>query len=155
MKSIGILCTVIILSVTQISHAHCQVPCGIYNDAVRVTLLLEHVTTIEKSMNEIATLSAQGDNPNQLVRWVNNKEEHADAFAEIVTAYFMAQRIKPASPDDSETYKTYQTNVEILHRMLVASMKTKQSIDLAYCTQLRELIQAFQKSYPIEQPHHH
>ena len=37
-------------------HAHCQVPCGIYDDAVRIIQLREHVTTIEKAMKQICLL---------------------------------------------------------------------------------------------------
>ena len=62
-------------------YAHCQIPCGIYNDEVRFTLMQEHVTTIEKSMKLIVELSEDPkENANQLVRWTVNKEEHADAF---------------------------------------------------------------------------
>ena len=78
-------------------RAHCQVPCGIYDDDARFTLLLEHITTIEKSMKRIKDLESQDHaHANQLVRWVSNKDSHADAFTEIVTYYFMAQRVKPA-----------------------------------------------------------
>lgn len=59
-------------SIASIAGAHCQIPCGIYDDRARIVLMEEHVTTIEKSMNEITTLSADTpQNINQLVRWVN------------------------------------------------------------------------------------
>ena len=32
--------------------AHCQIPCGIYGDQTRFTLMHEHVTTTEKSMKQ-------------------------------------------------------------------------------------------------------
>ena len=35
------------------SFAHCQIPCGIYDDKMRFTMMAEHVTTIEKSMNQM------------------------------------------------------------------------------------------------------
>ena len=34
-----------------------------------------------------------------MVRWVVNKEVHADELSDIVTYYFMAQRIKPGMPE--------------------------------------------------------
>ena len=68
---------------------------------MRFKILDEHITTIEKSMKQIATLSANpGKNANQLTRWVMNKEKHADAFAEIITAYFLQQRIKSVNPKE-------------------------------------------------------
>ena len=94
MKRILMIITLAALALQ--AQAHCQIPCGIYDDAARLTLMKEHVTTIEKSMNEIARLTAASPkDPNQLVRWVNNKEVHADKLTEIVTCYFLAQRIKP------------------------------------------------------------
>ena len=44
--------------VTSIAGAHCQIPCGIYNDTARITMMEEHVTTLEKSMKEIIRLRA-------------------------------------------------------------------------------------------------
>ena len=41
----------------NIITAHCQVPCGIYDDAVRIIQIREHVTTIEKAMNQIDQLT--------------------------------------------------------------------------------------------------
>ena len=79
----------------QKSFAHCEIPCGIYADSVRITLIKEHITTIEKSMNQIEEISQSSKpNYNQLVRWVNNKEEHAMKIQEIVSQYFLHQRIK-------------------------------------------------------------
>ena len=61
------------------NFAHCEVPCGIYQDSVRISLILEHITTIEKAMNQITKISNEDKpNYNQLVRWITNKEEHAE-----------------------------------------------------------------------------
>jgi len=79
-------------------------------------------------------------NHNQLVRWVNNKEDHANAFQEIVTQYFMTQRIKFDTPNYAET-------VTVLHKMLVYAMKCKQTTDLSHIKTLRSLIQDFSRLY--------
>jgi nickel superoxide dismutase len=128
--------------------AHCQIPCGIYDDPARFTALQEHVTTIEKSMKLINELSAEKEkNYNQIVRWVNNKEAHADEFTEIVTFYFLAQRIKPVDPSDKAAVAKYQRELKLLHEMIVHAMKCKQTTDAEHCAKLRELIKAFQASY--------
>jgi nickel superoxide dismutase len=41
---------------TQV-YSHCQLPCGIYDDATRLKLIGEHILTIEKSMKQILTFS--------------------------------------------------------------------------------------------------
>jgi nickel superoxide dismutase len=123
--------------------AHCQIPCGIYDDQLRAQLIAEHATTIEKSMNQIMELSKATPGPsnyNQLVRWIANKEEHAAEVQEIVTAYFMTQRIKP----DQEKYAE---KVIVLHKMLLAAMKCKQTTDVAHVNSLRTLLKDFEKLY--------
>jgi nickel superoxide dismutase len=128
--------------------AHCQIPCGIYDDATRFTLMLEDVQTIEKSMAQIKELSeATKPDWNQLVRWVTNKDEHADKLTEIVTSYFMAQRTKPTGPEDKAAYQKYVTEITLLHQMMVTAMKAKQTVDPAHCKTLRDLIEKFRSSY--------
>jgi nickel superoxide dismutase len=121
--------------------AHCEIPCGIYDDELRIKLMAEHVTTMEKSMKQIAMLAQQQPmNHNQLVRWVNNKEEHANALQEIVTQYFMTQRIKLDTKD-------YAQKITVLHKMLVYAMKCKQTTDLSHIETLRALLKDFSQLY--------
>ena len=130
------------------AFAHCQIPCGIYDDVARFALLEEHVTTIEKAMNTLEELSAaQTPNYNQIVRWVRNKEHHADEISEIVTHYFMAQRVKPADKKSEEAYSKYLSELTSLHEMVVYSMKAKQTTDRENVDRLRALIRQFKASY--------
>jgi nickel superoxide dismutase len=127
---------------------HCQIPCGIYDDEVRFKLMREHVETIEKSMKEIDALSkGTVKNDNQLIRWVMNKEDHANQLTEIVTYYFLAQRVKPAEKDDKHAYESYIGQIELLHKIMVQAMKAKQTIDLEHIEQLNGLIDKFEKAY--------
>jgi len=128
--------------------AHCQIPCGIYDDEARFDQLTEHILTIEKSMKAINDLSAAEDKDyNQLVRWVNNKEDHADKYMEIVTQYFMTQRIKPVEPTDTAGYAAYTKQVVLLQQMLVEAMKCKQTTDGAHTEKLRQLLAQFHDLY--------
>jgi nickel superoxide dismutase len=133
----------------QDARAHCQIPCGIYDDAARFVTMREHVATVEKSMGLIVSLTAEEPkNSNQIVRWVSSKETHADALAEIVTYYFMTQRIKaPADLKDRAAVAKYQGDLALLHQLLVYSMKAKQTTDTANTKKLLELIGKFEESY--------
>lgn len=134
---------------------HCQIPCGIYGDATRITILHEHVTTIEKSMKLIGDLSGEKEvNSNQIVRWVANKEDHADKVANIATQYFLAQRTKPVSKDDKKAYAAYSDKLAVLHEIIVASMKSKQSLDTANTDKLHKLIDKLAGLYGIVQHKH-
>ena len=138
----------VLVGATGVAFAHCQIPCGIYGDDTRFTLMREHVRTIQKSMAEINRIGKEGTpNNNQLVRWVSNKDSHADELAEIVTFYFMAQRVKPVPEDGKADYAQYVDKITLLHQILVASMKAKQTTDVELCAQLRSLIDRFEKTY--------
>lgn len=126
---------------TSSAGAHCEIPCGIYDDRARVQLIAEHAGTIEKSIQQILALQKNETlNYNQLVRWVTNKESHADQIQEIVAQYFMTQRIKPDSAN-------YDRKIAVLHRMLIAAMKCKQTTDLKYVQELRQLLKTFDQLY--------
>ena len=132
----------------QAASAHCEIPCGIYDDQMRIEMIREDILTVEKSMKQIQELSAQGEkNYNQLVRWITNKEAHADKIQEVVYQYFMSQRIKPVDETDKLMYEKYVKELTLLHKILVHAMKAKQEVDLGIIAALRDLVDAFETSY--------
>jgi nickel superoxide dismutase len=132
----------------ELVYSHCQIPCGIYDDQARFVQVAEDIVTIEKSMKAITRLSgANKKDMNQIVRWVNNKDHHAEKLGETVTYYFMAQRIKPVEAGQGKAYDKYVKEVSLLHRMLVHSMKAKQTTDTAHVSALRSLLAEFEASY--------
>jgi len=146
--TVGVAAVLVIGATAWRAHSHCQIPCGIYDDDARLAAIKEHIGTVDKSMRQIEELSAAKKvNYNQLVRWVHNKEVHADKISEIVTYYFMTQRIKPADPKDAKAYAEYVKKLTLLHRMLVAAMKAKQTTDLQYTQELDTLLHEFTHAY--------
>lgn len=138
----------LVFCVSATVFSHCEIPCGIYDDSMRINMIAEHIQTIEKSMNRIHELSEQEDkNYNQLTRWVVNKGNHADELSDIVTQYFMKQRIKPAEKSDGDAYKKYVKELTLLHKLMVYSMKCKQTTDLDNVEKLKENLSEFKKSY--------
>ena len=145
-KFFAILLVIVVSA--NISYSHCQVPCGIYGDYTRIDLLREHISTIEKAMNQVNELSKDPSaNMNQLVRWVDNKDTHADEFTEIVTYYFLSQRIKIVDSAKADEFKAYQNKVTLLHQMMVFSMKCKQTTDLKNIEKLNSLVDQFVDVY--------
>ena len=145
------------LAYTLPAKAHCEIPCGIYDDKLRIKLLYEHTKTMEKSIRMIKELSSKNDplSKNQLVRWIMNKEEHAKKFQYIVWQYFLTQRVKPVDPSDKEKYELYLKKLEVLHQLSFYAMKVKQSVDEKYIQKLRELIKKFEELYWKEHGHKH
>ena len=114
-----------VVTIQSIALSHCQVPCGIYNDALRIIQIKEDFKTISKAMDQITQLYEKSDplSHNQLNRWVMTKEQHASNIQKTVSEYFFTQRIKT---NQSQKYIDKTTT---LHQLLVAAMKCKQTID--------------------------
>lgn len=142
----GALLVLFLLSSVVLSH--CEIPCGIYDDPMRINMMYEHIRTIEKSMKQIHELAENKDkNYNQLARWIMNKENHADKLSDIVTQYFMKQRITPVEKNDGKAYEEYVTKLTLLHKLMVYSMKCKQTTDMDNVTKLRETLTQFKIEY--------
>lgn len=108
-------------------YAHCQVPCGIYDDTARIAQLKEDTATITKAINKINELAANNDaqSTNQSARWIATKEQHASHIITTVAEYFLTQKVKPVAPD-AEGYDAYLQKLADHHAVMSAAMKTKQ-----------------------------
>lgn len=131
------------MAFSQSGYAHCQIPCGIYDDHARVQSMLEDAATIEKSMRSITELAGKPDaqSQNQVVRWVMNKEKHAQNVISTISDYFLTQRVKPEQEDYAERLAKH-------HAVMIAAMKAKQNADVGFAGELKEKIEALQPYYP-------
>ncbi len=122
--------------------AHCEVPCGIYNDEARFQLLFEDQATIAKAIVSIGELSESRDaqSINQMTRWITTKETHATNTQHVIAQYFMTQKIKA---NDA----TYVDKLTAAHGVMVAAMKCKQSVDPATADALKTAITKFRDVY--------
>ena len=143
-----LLLTTLCLVPARTVFSHCEIPCGIYDDRMRISMIAEDITTLEKSMKQIVTLSNQKEkNINQIVRWIQNKEDHANKIARTVTQYFMTQRLKPVKEEGSTEHRAYLDKLTTLHEMLFYAMKAKQTTNLSNVEKLRFLLDRFSKAY--------
>lgn len=138
-----LLMIILVATVSPSVYAHCQIPCGIYDDHARVKLMLEDAATIEKSIKLISELSGKTDpqSQNQMVRWVMSKEEHAQNIIDTISDYFLTQRVKSKQKD-------YADRLVKHHTVIVSAMKAKQTADKKYALQLRKAIEALAPYYP-------
>ena len=129
-------------------EAHCQVPCGIYDDAARIKRLHEDATTIGKAMAEMAKLAGGHDAQalNQGARWVATKEAHASHVIQVVSEYFLTQKVKPVAAC-ADGYDAYLAKLADHHAVMVAAMKTKQNAAASYAEKLHAAIEAMAKHY--------
>ena len=127
-------------------NAHCQIPCGVYDDTMRVKMIEEHTLTILKSMNYISMNQNDLEKQNQVTRWILNKEEHAQEIQDIVSEYFLTQRIK-LKDNSKESKDLYHAQLAALHSILLDAMKCKQTIDSNITTSLLENLNKFVNLY--------
>ena len=122
----------------SIIFGHCQVPCGIYDDASRIIQIQEDFRTIKKAMGQIILLNSKSSaqDSNQLIRWINTKEEHANNIQKILTEYFLVQRIKPNN-------KKYIDQISTIHQVLILAMKCKQTVAVNYVDDGINIIEKF------------
>ncbi|MDD5728629.1 MAG: superoxide dismutase, Ni [Victivallales bacterium] len=151
MKKILFLNLLLTVFLPLLTYGHCQIPCGIYDDYARVQAMLEDTATIEKSTRLIMELSGKSDaqSQNQLVRWVMNKEEHAEKIISTISDYFLTQRINPDQKD-------YGVRLMKHHAVMLAAMRTKQEVNLKRVEELRKAVTELLQYYPApEITHNH
>ncbi|MEE8058748.1 MAG: superoxide dismutase, Ni [Pseudomonadales bacterium] len=143
LKKVMLLATITTAGMSPQAQAHCQIPCGIYDDHARVQSMLEDTATVEKSTKLIAELASKTDaqSQNQLVRWVMNKEKHAQNIIDTISDYFLTQRVKSSQ-------KNYTERLVKHHTVIVAAMKAKQNSDNKYVKALQRSIEALALYYP-------
>mmetsp|Transcript_131313 Transcript_131313/g.185289 ORF Transcript_131313/g.185289 Transcript_131313/m.185289 type:complete len:115 (-) Transcript_131313:83-427(-) len=111
-----------------------------------VAELKQHAATIRKAMVQSTDLHSAGDlqSLNQVVRWINTKEEHCAKIITAVGEYCLCQRVKKdvfASDED------YVSALKSHHAVMQAAMKAKQTMDPAACDALDHALGDFAKMY--------
>ncbi|MEE8398379.1 MAG: superoxide dismutase, Ni [Desulfobacterales bacterium] len=137
----------LIFALSDTADAHCQIPCGIYDDHARVEQMREDSATVLKATRLIADLSAKTDaqSQNQRIRWVMNKERHAQNVISTIADYFLTQRVKSSQKDYVERLKKH-------HAVIVAAMKAKQNVDEKDALSLQKSIEDLAQFYPEHAP---
>ena len=143
LKDIFLVLVVSLAAYSPVAYSHCQIPCGIYDDHARVTSMLEDAATARKSVKLIAELSGKTDaqSNNQIVRWIMNKEIHAQNIISTISDYFLTQRVKSKQEDYVERLKKH-------HAVIVAAMKVKQNANMESVDNLEASIKELLPYYP-------
>ena len=138
-------------TIVKTTLIHCEVPCGIYTDQLRFEQMLEDTHTIAKAIEQINHFSTELQGPptgkdiNQVVRWVTTKDAHASNIQQIVSQYFMTQRIKP-------DHERYDAQIKSAHAVMIAAMKCKQDADPQTADTLNQAIKNLYTAYEGKQP---
>ena len=148
--------SIVAVALVACVNAHCQVPCGIFDDPAFVAEIRQHAATISKAMAQITDLSS-ATTPlafNQMTRWVNNKESHAEKIITAVSEYSLCQRVKPfgAAGSPFASQEDYVDALLAHHAVMTAAMKAKQNVDPSFAEALEHAVDDFSKMYlPVDE----
>jgi len=125
-------------------NAHCQMPCGIYHDDMVYDQIDQFVETVYKGISvmndsKFSTVKEK----NEFVRWVVQKENSCNEAADLITVYFLQQKIKP---DESDTIKRLTS----AHKLLFLLVAIKQNSDLEFVKQFNEEWEKFKLMFHRE-----
>lgn len=132
------------------AQAHCQVPCGIYDDHARIHAMYEDVETIRKAVAQIKQLGTKTDplSRNQTVRWVLNKEKHAEVIIRTISDYFMTQKIKAPKSSETKAYQAYLNQLAHHHAVMTAAMVAKQTVSTKAVNILKKAVDQIAVYWP-------
>lgn len=143
-KRLIYIATIAILSHSNALSAHCQMPCGIYHDDMVFDQVDQYVETMYKCIsilneNKFTTPREK----NEFVRWVVQKEKASDEVANIITTFFMQQKIKPG---EDETIK----RITCAHNLLFLLVAIKQNADLKFVEEFADKWETFKLMFHVE-----
>lgn len=111
---------------------HCQMPCGIYHDDNVYGQIDQYIETMYKAVSEInANKFETVKEKSQFVRWVYQKEKQSSEAADLITTYFLQQKIKPGEDDTSVKSIAAQ-------KLLFLMVQIKQSTDIKLVNDFKE-----------------
>jgi hypothetical protein len=133
----------------RLRGGHCQVPCGIFDDARLIAEFRETVATVRKAMAQIRALAdASGAlERQQLVRWVLAKEAQCEVLVRRLSDYCLCQRVKPGVFSSAADYGAA---LGAHHAALLAAVRAKQSVDDADADALEHALDDVARMYAAE-----
>lgn len=125
-------------------NAHCQMPCGIYHDDMVYDQIDQFVETVYKGisiMNENKFITVK--DKNEFVRWVVQKEKCCNEATDLITTYFLQQKIKPGEADTTQ-------RIVVAHKLLFYIVAIKQNTELEFVKQFNEEWERFKVMFHRE-----
>lgn len=135
---------VLTLSATpSLLRSHCQMPCGIFYDGVVFDQVDQYIETMVKAINvlqnnEFKTIQDR----NTFVRWVIQKENNTNEIANLITTYFLQQKIKPGQENTVDRLVS-------AHMLLSYLVQIKQSVNGEAVNHFYEEWEKFKEFFPV------
>ncbi len=123
--------------------AHCQMPCGIYHDEMVFNQVDQYIETMYKGMTELKNSKfSNALERNNFTRWVLLKETASNEMADLITQYFLQQKIKPGEPDTAKRLAS-------AHKMLFELTAIKQNVDVKMVEEFADEWENFKQMFHV------
>lgn len=116
-------------------HAHCDIPCGIYDPAA-AQIGARTVARMVELIDQIPAGSTDPQDRNKMIRCVQVKEQHAELVKREVQVIW-SDYIKP------EHLEKFPELHDLTWRLLKQAGKCKQSVDVEAAAELERLVERF------------
>lgn len=144
LKRLFMLGVVGMIACTSALEAHCQMPCGIYHDDMVFDQVDQYVETMYKGISILnENKSGTVKDKNEFVRWVILKEKASDETAQLLTTYFLQQKIKPGEADTAQRLAS-------VHKLMFNLVLIKQNVDLKFVESFADEWEKFKLMFHIE-----
>lgn len=147
-KSICFLIPAMILNSGLVFPA-CETACSdIADDEAAFARIEENIQAIEAETAYI--LEWQADpvtNTNPIALSVGRRIQNADKIREVLTDYFLYQRIMPTAENRGSDVEKYRQRLALIHSLLNALIQTKDSYDPNVTVNLRSKLDEFKNFY--------
>jgi hypothetical protein len=91
-----------------------------------------------------ATMNVEPLAMNQIVRWIQTKEEHCNKIISLVSEYMLCQRVKRVN---FATENEYMQALKLHHQVMQSAMKAKQSLHESDMDKLEQDVAQLAKLY--------
>jgi len=146
------------VAIATAGTAHCEIPCGIYDDHAQIQAMRLDAKTIGKANAQLIVLmsdamfagdpAAIAQHANTMMRWVIIKEEHSKKIQHTVAWYFMTQRVKRPADGNEEAMQKYYTQLAAFDAVATAAMNASQSTEESSHEALMAAIDVVAPWYP-------
>ncbi len=128
-KKMAVFCVILSSFFKLDLSAHCQMPCGIYHDEMVYDQIDQYAETMYKGITVMNGNKLDSVHDfNDLTRWILEKEKESNTTAELISSYFLQQKIKP---DEPETVK----RLVAAHKLLFLIVAIKQNNEVKFVEQ--------------------
>jgi hypothetical protein len=129
--------------------AACETSCSdLVDDDSAFARIQENISALEAETVQIQQWQADPiANMLSIAQAINRKTQYANAVREVLTDYFLYQRLQPSEDVLGSEYQSYAARLGLFHQALNAAVLTKENADPSAIQDLQHKVEAFKNHF--------